>query len=206
MFILLITFVVCCHNGDIKNILIGIMCSGFVSSSVELPNLVNYKINVKNNLYRGLFDTKLFLLQFNDNIDDRLKENHFEYKQYPLYYLNNISNNINLFNQSDDTIFTNFGSKKKIFFNSKRNFYNLYNSIYIESINLENFRNNLELKYCTIDDLHEQLKKIKIVNNKLIKELDFIAVKNLSKKNKKRYISNSKQVNKLLKESKQFIS
>ena len=39
---------------DIKNILIGIMCSSLVAAIVELPNLINYKSSIKSNLYDGL--------------------------------------------------------------------------------------------------------------------------------------------------------
>ena len=111
---------------DIKNILIWIICSSLVDAIVELPNLINYKSSVKSNLYDGLLYSKMFLLQYNNNnIDKRLKDKDFKYVNYGVYYLNSISNYINLYNQTDNTIFIEYGSKKKDFLKSKKDFYNI---------------------------------------------------------------------------------
>ena len=122
---------------DIKNILIGIICSSLVAAIVELPNLLNYKSSIKSNIYDGLLSSKMFLLQYNDNIDKRLKENDFKYTNYGGYYLNYLSNYINLYNQSDNTIFIDYCSKKNDFLYSKKDFYNLYNSIVNKTLLLE---------------------------------------------------------------------
>ena len=115
---------------DIKNILIGIMCSSLVAAIVELPNLINYKSSIKSNLYDGLLYSKMFLLQYNNDIDKRLKDKDFKCVNYGAHYLNSISNYINLYNQTDNTIFIEYGSKKK-------DFYNLYNFVNNETLLLE---------------------------------------------------------------------
>ena len=102
-------------NEDIKNILIGIVCSSLVAAIVELPNLINYKSNINYNLYNSLLSSKIFLLQYNENIEKLLKDKDFRYINYGTYYLTNLSNYINLYNQIDNTIFIELDSKKKFF-------------------------------------------------------------------------------------------
>lgn len=176
---------------DIKNILIGIICSSLVAAIVELPNLINYKSSIKSNLYDSLLYSKIFLLQYNNNIDKRLKDKDFKYVNYGAYYLNNISNYINLYNQTDNTIFIEYGSKKKDFLRSKKDFYNLYNFVNNETLLLEISRIKIELKEYTINDVHNQLKSVKNANNNLITEIDKVAKKLLSKKYLKYYEDNS---------------
>lgn len=153
-------------NSDIKNILIGIMCSCLVSSIIELPNLINCKNSIKNNLYNSLLYMKVFLLQYNNDIESRLQENKFEYPNYGLYFLNNISHYINVYNQTDETIFVNMNPNKKKFLESKNIFHNLYHSINAETLNVEISRIKVQLKEITIKDLHKQLEKVKANNNK----------------------------------------
>lgn len=184
---------------DIKNILIGIICSSLVATIVELPNLINYKSNIKSSMYNGLFNAKMFLLQYNDDIDKRLLEKEFRYTQYGAYYLNNISIYINMYNQCDDTIFTLFSSKKNELIDSKKVLYNLYNSIYSIYLLIEILRIKMELKECTINDVHTQLKSIKIANNNLILEIDNLSKKVLSKKQLDYYEDNSNRIIKALK-------
>lgn len=179
---------------DLKNILIGIICSSLVAAIVELPNLLNYKSSIKSNIYDGLLSSKMFLLQYNDNIDKRLKENDFKYTNYGDYYLNYLSNYINLYNQSDNTIFIEYCSKKNDFLYSKKDFYNLYNSIVNKTLLLEVTRIRMELKECTIYDVHNQLNSIKKANNDLIKEIDKISKKILSKRYLKYYEDNSNRI------------
>lgn len=179
---------------DIKNILIGIICSSLVAAIVELPNLLNYKSNIKSSIYDGLLSSKMFLLQYNDNIDKRLSENEFKYANYGSYYLNYLSNYINLYNQSDNTIFIEYCSKKKDFLCSKKDFYNLYNSIVSKTLLLEVTRIRTELKECTINDVHNQLNSIKKANSNLIEEIDKISKKLLSKKYLKYYDDNSNRI------------
>ena len=176
---------------DIKNILIGIICSSLVAAIVELPNLLNYKSSIKSNLYDSLLYLKMFLLQYNNNIDKRLKDKDFKYVNYGAYYLNSISNYINLYNQTDNTIFIEYGSKKKDFLKSKKDFYNLYNFVNNETILLEISRIKVELKEYTINDVYNQLKSVKNANNNLITEIDKVAKKLLSKKYLKYYEDNS---------------
>jgi hypothetical protein len=185
-------------DNDIKNILIGIICSSLVSSIVELPNLLNYKSNCKNNIYNSLLFTKLFLLQYNNDINNKLKENDFNYNQYGSYYLNNISNYINLFNKIDNTIFIS-NKKKKELLNNKKDFFNLYNSTLTESLRLDIYKMNLQLNNCTIEDLHIQLKKINSSNNKLINKIDSVAENILNKKQLNYFIDNSKRITEALK-------
>jgi len=176
---------------DIKNILIGIICSSLVAAIVELPNLINYKSSIKSNLYDDLLYSKMFLLQYNNNIDKRLKDKDFKYVNYGAYYLNSISNYINLYNQTDNTIFIEYGSKKKDFLKSKKDFYNLYNFVNNETLLLEISRIKVELKEYTINDVYNQLKSVKNANNNLIIEIDKVAKKLLSKKYLKYYEDNS---------------
>lgn len=176
---------------DIKNILIGIMCSSLVAAIVELPNLINYKSSIKSHLYDGLLYSKMFLLQYNNNIDKRLKDKDFKYVNYGAYYLNSISNYINLYNQTDNTIFIEYGSNKKDFLKSKKDFYNLYNFVNNETLLLEISRIKVELKEYTINDVYNQLKSVKNANNNLITEIDKVAKKLLSKKYLKYYEDNS---------------
>lgn len=186
-------------NTDIKNILIGIICSSLVAAIVELPNLLNYKSIAKSNLYNGLLYTKLFLLQYNSNIDERLKEKDFRYNQYGAFYLNNISNNINLFNQSDETIFIHIDPRNNLLLDTKKVFYNLYNCISNDSIYVEIFKINMQLNNCTIEDLHTQLNKLKNSNNNLIEKIDYVAEKILSKKQLKYFMDNSNRIKEALK-------
>ena len=179
---------------DIKNILIGIMCSSLVTAIVELPNLINYKSSIKSNLYDGLLYSKMFLLQYNNNIDKRLKDKDFKYVNYGAYYLNSISNYINLYNQTDNTIFIEYGSKKKDFLKSKKDFYNLYNFVNNETLLLEISRIKVELKEYTKNDVYNQLKSVKNANNNLITEIDKVAKKLLSKKYLKYYEDNSNRI------------
>lgn len=176
---------------DIKNILIGIICSSLVAAIVELPNLINYKSSIKSNLYDSLLYSKMFLLQYNNNINKRLKDKDFKYVNYGAYYLNSISNYINLYNQTDNTIFIEYGSKKKDFLKSKKDFYNLYNFVNNETLLLEISRIKVELKEYTINDVYNQLKSVKNANNNLITEIDKVAKKLLSKKYWKYYEDNS---------------
>lgn len=176
---------------DIKNILIGIICSSLVAAIVELPNLINYKSSIKSNLYDSLLYSKMFLLQYNNNINKRLKDKDFKYVNYGAYYLNSISNYINLYNQTDNTIFIEYGSKKKDFLKSKKDFYNLYNFVNNETLLLEISRIKVELKEYTINDVYNQLKSVKNANNNLITEIDKVAKKLLSKKYLKYYEDNS---------------
>ena len=176
---------------DIKNILIGIICSSLVAAIVEIPNLINYKSSIKSNLYDDLLYSKMFLLQYNNNIDKRLKDKDFKYVNYGAYYLNSISNYINLYNQTDNTIFIEYGSKKKDFLKSKKDFYNLYNFVNNETLLLEISRIKVELKEYTINDVYNQLKSVKNANNNLIIEIDKVAKKLLSKKYLKYYEDNS---------------
>lgn len=178
---------------DIKNILIGIICSSLVAAIVELPNLINYKSSIKSNLYDDLLYSKMFLLQYN-NIDKRLKDKDFKYVNYGAYYLNSISNYINLYNQTDNTIFIEYGSKKKDFLKSKKDFYNLYNFVNNETLLLEISRIKVELKEYTINDVYNQLKSVKNANNNLITEIDKISKKLLSKKYLKYYEDNSNRI------------
>lgn len=113
------------------------MCSSLVAAIVELPNLINYKSSIKSNLYDGLLYSKMFLLQYNNDIDKRLKDKDFKCVNYGAHYLNSISNYINLYNQTDNTIFIEYGSKKKDFLNIKKDFYNLYNFVNNETLLLE---------------------------------------------------------------------
>ncbi len=186
-------------NVDIKNILIGIICSSLVAAIVELPNLLNYKSNIKSNIYDGLLSSKMFLLQYNNNIDKRLKDKDFKYVNYGAYYLNSISNYINLYNQTDNTIFIEYGSKKKDFLKSKKDFYNLYNFVNNETLLLEISRIKVELKEYTINDVYNQLKSVKNANNNLITEIDKVAKKLLSKKYLKYYEDNSIRIINILK-------
>lgn len=176
---------------DIKNILIGIICSSLVAAIVELPNLINYKSSIKSNLYDSLLYSKMFLLQYNNNINKILKDKDFKYVNYGAYYLNSISNYINLYNQTDNTIFIEYGSKKKDFLKSKKDFYNLYNFVNNETLLLEISRIKVELKEYTINDVYNQLKSVKNANNNLITEIDKVAKKLLSKKYLKYYEDNS---------------
>ena len=190
LFVVFIPIVLILNIEDnIKNILIGITCSSLVSSIVELPNLLNYKFSIKSNIYNGLFYAKLFLLQYNENI----------FNNYSVYYLQNISNNINLFNQSDETIFYHIDSRKKIQLNSKIDFYKLYNDMKMESINLDIIKTKMDLGECTIKDLHSQLNIIKKTNNEFIKKIDYVAEKILSKKYRKYYEDNSSKILEALK-------
>lgn len=186
-------------NEDVKNIFIGIICSSLVAAVVELPNLLNYKSTSKNTLYSSLLYTKLFLLQYNSDIDCRLKEKEFMHNQYGGYYLNNISNNINIFNQSDETIFYYIDPRKKILLDSKKDFYNLYNVIRNDSIYVDIFKINMQLNNNTINDVHMQLKKLKKSNNNLIEKIDFVAKKILSNKQLNYFIDNSNRIKEALK-------
>ena len=186
-------------NVVFKNILIGIICSSLVAAIVELPNLLNYKSNIKSNIYDGLLSSKMFLLQYNNNIDKRLKDKDFKYVNYGAYYLNSISNYINLYNQTDNTIFIEYGSKKKDFLKSKKDFYNLYNFVNNETLLLEISRIKVELKEYTINDVYNQLKSVKNANNNLITEIDKVAKKLLSKKYLKYYEDNSIRIINILK-------
>lgn len=186
-------------NADVKNILIGIICSSLVSAIVELPNLLNYKYTIKNNLYNSLLLAKLFSLQYNHNITDKLKEESLNFTQFGVYYLNNISNYLNSFNQIDETIFTIFNPNKNELLNSKKGFYNLYSCIFTESFSVEIVKNRIKLNQCTINDLDEQLKAIKNLNNKLIEKIDFTAEKLLSKKQLKYFKDNSIKIEEVLK-------
>lgn len=179
---------------DIKNILIGIICSSSVAAIVELPNLINYKSSIKSNLYDGLLYSKMFLPQYNNNIDKRLKDKDFKYVNYGAYYLNSISNYINLYNQTDNTIFIEYGSKKKDFLKSKKDFYNLYYFVNNETLLLEISRIKVELKEYTINDVYNQLKSVKKANNNLITEIDKISKNLLSKKYLKYYEDNSNRI------------
>ena len=200
LFVVFIPIVLILNIEDnIKNILIGITCSSLVSSIVELPNLLNYKFSIKSNIYNGLFYAKLFLLQYNENIEERLKENKFTFNNYSVYYLQNICNNINLFNQSDETIFYHIDSRKKVQLNSKIDFHKLYNDMKIESINLDIIKTKMDLGECTIKDLHSQLNIIKETNNEFIKKIDYVAEKILSKKYRKYYEDNSSKILEALK-------
>ncbi len=176
---------------DVKNILIGIICSSLVSAIVELPNLINNKSSIKFNLYDNMLYSKMFLLQYNNDIDKRLKDNDFKYENYGVYYLNRISNYVNLYNQTDNTIFTEYNPKKKDFLKSKKDFYNLYNFINNETLSLEISRIKVKLQESTINDIHNQLKSIKYANNNLIVEIDKVAKKLLNKKYLKYYEENS---------------
>lgn len=183
LFILLFPIIVIVDfDADTKNILIGIICSSLVSAIVELPNLINYKSTINSNLYDGLISSKLFLLQYNDNIDKRLQDKDFRYINYGVYYLNNLSNFINLYNRTDDTIFFEYSSKKKEFLKSKKEFYNLYNFIYNETLSLEIARLKVELSEYTIQDIYSQLNILKNANDNLIKEIDKVSKKILNKK------------------------
>lgn len=186
-------------DDDTKNILIGIICSSLVSAIVELPNLLNYKSSIKTNLYNSLLYTKMFLLEYNNDINKRLKENEFRYNQYGAYYLNNISNNINLYCQVDDTIFIKFSSKKNELLDSKTKLYNLYNVISSNSLLIEITRIKIKLNECTINDIHIQLQLLENTNNNLILEIDKIAKKILNKKQLKYYEDNSIRIIKTLK-------
>ena len=63
------------------------MYSSVVSAIVELPSLLIYKSGLKNNIYDGLLNMKLYLLQYNYNFSLRLKEDSFNYTNYgALYY------------------------------------------------------------------------------------------------------------------------
>ena len=183
LFILLFPIIVIVDfDADTKNILIGIICSSLVSAIVELPNLINYKSTINSNLYDGLISSKLFLLQYNDNIDKRLQDKDFRYINYGAYYLNNLSNFINLYNRTDDTIFFEYSFKKKEFLKSKKEFYNLYNFIYNETLSLEIARLKVELSEYTIQDIYNQLNILKNANDNLIKEIDKVSKKILNKK------------------------
>lgn len=183
LFVLLFPIIVIVDfDADTKNILIGIICSSLVSAIVELPNLINYKSTINSNLYDGLISSKLFLLQYNDNIDKRLQDKDFRYINYGAYYLNNLSNFINLYNRTDDAIFFEYSSKKKEFLKSKKEFYNLYNFIYNETLSLEIARLKVELSEYTIQDIYSQLNILKNANDNLIKEIDKVSKKILNKK------------------------
>lgn len=189
-------------DADTKNILIGIICSSLVAAIVELPNLINHKITLKSNLYDGLMFSKVFLLQYNGNINKRLRDKDFKYTNYGIQYLNNLSNYINLYNRTDNNIFSAFSSKKKEFLKSKKDFFDLYNFIYNETLFLEILRLKMELNENTMKDIYNQLNVIKNANNKLINEIDIVSKNILSNKYYGIYEENSNVIfNKLKSET-----